>query len=101
MSAAPAVVALVVHDVLAQDVLAQPAEVTEVINRAQLMVGAVVLGLAALFYSVAGLRMIFGGGDPAQVGQARDAIRNVSVGLLIVLAVNVVVEIVQYIAGTG
>lgn len=95
------VVVLVAQQVLAQEVLAQPAEVNEVINRAQVMVGAVVLGLATLLYSIAGLRMIFGGGDPAQVGPAREAIRNVSIGLLIVLAANVVVEVVQFIAGTG
>jgi hypothetical protein len=86
---------------VAVEVLAQPAGAGQVINNAQVFVGGVVLGIAGLFYSIAGLRLMFGGGDPAQVGQAKDAIRNISIGLLIALAFNVVVEIVQFIAGTG
>ena len=99
---APTVLAQVARDVLAQDVLAQPAEVNEVIGRAQLFVGGIALGLAGLGYSIAGLRLMFGGDDPAQVGQAKEAIKNVSKGLAFVLAFQVIVAIVQFIVvGTG
>jgi hypothetical protein len=80
-------------------VLAQPAGANEVINNAQVFVGGVVLGVAGLFYSIAGLRLMFGSGDPSQVGHAKEAIKNISIGLLIALAFNVVVEIIQFIAG--
>jgi hypothetical protein len=87
---------------VAQQVLAQPAEVNEVINRAQLFVGGIALGLAGLGYSIAGVRLMFGGDDPAQVGQAKEAIKNVSKGLAVVLAFQLLIAIVQFIAaGTG
>ncbi|WP_433466987.1 pilin [Spirillospora sp. CA-128828] len=86
--AAPAVVVLVgvllvllaAPDAFADALAAPPKDLNEVINRITRWLVGLLVALATLFLTVGGIRYLLAGGDPGEVGKAKDTLKYAAIG---------------------
>jgi hypothetical protein len=82
--------------------LARPAPDLKAVvgNITNWLVGMLV-SLATLFLTIGGLRYLFAGGDPSEVGKAKDTLKYAGIGYCVAILAPVLVKILQGFVGAG
>lgn len=70
-----------------------------IIDRLRLLILGLASGLAALFVTIAGIRLLFGADDPGQVEKGKKGLRSVAIGYAVALLAVSLVSIADYIVG--
>nr|WP_239395520.1 pilin [Frankia sp. CiP3] len=71
-----------------------------VLNNARNWIMGILALLATVFLSVGGVRYLISGGEPGEVGKAKESFRNAAWGYGLAALAPVVVEILKQIVGT-
>jgi hypothetical protein len=95
--APPAPLALALPVLAAQPLAA--ASINSVIGNVTLWIVGILAGLATLMLTIAGLRYLTAGGDPAEVEKAKGALKSAAIGYGIAILAPVIVTILKSLVG--
>jgi len=79
--------------------LALASDMNQVLNNIRNWIMGILTALATVFASVGGVRYTMSGGDPAEVGKAKDAFKNAGLGYGLAALAPLVVSILKGIVG--
>lgn len=78
-------------------VVAAPASLADVISRLRVLIVGLLVGLATLYATIGGVRYLSSGGDPGQIGKAKDAIKHAAWGYALAALAPLLVSVLQQI----
>jgi len=90
------------HALLAAPLLASPLaadSISQVLNNITLWVVGILAGLATLMLTLGGVRYLMANGDPAQVEQAKTALRSAAIGYGLAILAPVIVTVLKSLVG--
>jgi Type IV secretion system pilin len=73
--------------------------IAQVINNTTVWVVGILAGLATLFLTLAGLRYLTAGNDPAEVERAKGALRAAAIGYCLAILAPVIVAVLKSLVG--
>lgn len=71
----------------------------EVIGNLRNVLVGLLVALATLFLTIAGVRYLTAGGDPGQVAKAKEALRSAAIGYALAVLAPILVSVLQSIVG--
>jgi len=83
-------------------VAAQPLaadSISQVLNNTTLWIIGILAGLATLMLTLGGVRYLMANGDPAQVEQAKTALRSAAIGYALAILAPVIVTVLKSLVG--
>ena len=75
------------------------ASISQVISNTTIWIVGILAGLATLFLTIAGVRYLAAGGDPAEVEKAKTALRSAAIGYGLAILAPVVVTVLKSLVG--
>jgi hypothetical protein len=81
------------------DVLAAAKDLNSVINNITKWLVGLLVALATLFLTIGGLRYLIAGGDPGEVGKAKDTLKYAAIGYGVAVLAPVLVGILKGFVG--
>ena len=78
---------------------APPQDLNTVINNITKWLVGLLVALATLFLTVGGIRYLAAGGDPGEVGKAKDALKSAGIGYCLAILAPVLVKVLQGFVG--
>jgi hypothetical protein len=78
---------------------AAPPDLNTVINNIRNWLVGMLVALATLFLTIGGIRYLLAGGDPGEVGKAKDTLKYAAVGYGVAVLAPVLVKILQGFVG--
>ncbi|WP_243717291.1 pilin [Actinomadura darangshiensis] len=76
-----------------------PKDLNEVINNITRWLVGLLVSLATLFLTVGGIRYLLAGGDPGEVGKAKDTLKYAAIGYGVAILAPVLVAILKGFVG--
>jgi hypothetical protein len=73
--------------------------ISQVLNNTTLWIIGILAGLATLFLTLGGLKYLMANGDPAQVEQAKTALRSAAIGYALAILAPVIVTVLKSLVG--
>ena len=89
-------------NLLAVPLLASPLaadSISQVLNNTTLWIIGILAGLATLMLTLGGVRYLLANGDPAQVEQAKTALRSAAIGYALAILAPVIVAVLKSLVG--
>jgi hypothetical protein len=77
--------------------VAAPASLGEVVGRLRALIVGLLAGVATLYLTIGGVRYLTAGGDPGQIGKAKEAFRNAAFGYALAALAPLLVTVLQQI----
>ncbi len=90
------------HALLAVPLFAPPLaadSISQVLNNTTLWIIGILAGLATLMLTLGGVRYLLANGDPAQVEQAKTALRSAAIGYGLAILAPVIVTVLKSLVG--
>jgi type IV secretion system pilin len=78
---------------------APPSDLKTVIARITTWLVGLLVSLATLFLTIGGIRYLLAGGDPGEVGKAKDTLRYAAIGYAVAILAPVLVQILKGFVG--
>ena len=94
---APAPLAMALPALAASPLAA--ASLSQVISNTTIWIVGILAGLATLFLTIAGLRYLTAGGDPAEVEKAKTALKSAAIGYGLAILAPVIVTVLKSLVG--
>jgi Type IV secretion system pilin len=79
--------------------IAAPADLNAVIDNLRNWLVGLLVGLATLFLTVGGIRLLLAAGDPGEAAKGKECLRNAAIGYSIAALAPLLVEILKKILG--